>query len=495
MPLLHTWSLAVEEQFYLFFPLLLMAVRRAGRTAWAWIVPITLAVAVASFIISTVLVYVHQESAFYLIFSRTWELAAGSLLALKFLPPLRHRLLAELIALGGFLLIAAAAYKFHRAISFPGPLALAPVLGAAAIIYATTAVDTFVGRLLSLRPVMFIGLISYSLYLWHWPLIVFWQQFTGHKPTMVEIAALFIASMALASLSWRFVEQPFRREGSLVSRRPWSAAAAGAVAASMIGLLYWGSGGWSERYSPVQIATAAYLDYDDAQIYRRGTCFIDSHNQSASEFDKQACATLVANKPNVLLLGDSHAAHLWRAYADTYPEINLLQASISGCKPVVGSRGEVPCVELITAMLDGFIPKTKLDAVILSARWVDDDIPSILQTIKRIKPYAKTVYVFGPIVTYDEGLPRLLAQAETRGPQIIDDARMKEVQQVDMDLAIAIPPEAARYLSIYEMLCPAGEQCTTRTTDGIPVQWDYGHLTYEGGLYLASAMRTKGLFP
>jgi peptidoglycan/LPS O-acetylase OafA/YrhL len=495
MPLLHTWSLAVEEQFYLFFPLLLMAVRRMGKAAWSWMLPITLGVALVSFVISTVLVHVHQESAFYLIFSRTWELAAGSLLALGFLPALRHRLLAELIALGGLLLIIVAAYKFHRAISFPGPLALAPVLGAAAIIYATTAADTFVGRLLSLRPIVFIGLISYSLYLWHWPLIVFWQQFTGHKPMTVEIAVLFVVSVTLAFLSWRFVEQPFRREGGLVSRKPWLTATAGAAAASMIGLLYLGSGGWPERYSPSQVTTAAYLDYDDTPVYRRGTCFIDSHNQSASEFDKQTCATLVVNKPNVLLLGDSHAAHLWRAYADTYPEINLLQATISGCKPVVGSRGEGPCVELVTTMLDDFIPKAKLDAVILSARWIDSDVPSLLQTIERIRPYTKTVYVFGPIVTYDEGLPRLLAQSEARGPDITNRSRTKEVQRVDRDLAAAIPPEAARYLSIYEMLCPAGGQCTTRTADGIPVQWDYGHLTYEGGLYLASAMRTRGLFP
>jgi hypothetical protein len=299
----------------------------------------------------------------------------------------------------------------------------------------------------------------------------------------------------LASLSWRFVEQPFRREGSLVSRRPWSTVTAGALVASLTGLVYLGSGGWPERYSPAQVSTAAYLDYDDAQVYRRGTCFIDSHNQSASEFDREACASLAANKPNVLLLGDSHAAHLWRAYADTYPEINLLQATISGCKPVVEARGEAPCVKLITSMLDQFIPESKLDAVVLSARWVDGDIPLLLRTIEQIRPYTKAVYVFGPIVTYDEGLPRLLAQSETRGAGIVDGARVKDVQRIDMDLALAVPSDKARYVSVYGTLCPSGTTCATRTADGTPIQWDYGHLTYEGGLYLASAMRAKGLFP
>lgn len=495
MPLLHTWSLAVEEQFYLVFPLILMWLAHRGRDAWSWIVPMISAVALVSFIISAVMVYVHQEWAFYLIFSRGWELAAGALIALGAFPRLRNRMLAEVIGLAGLLLIVLAVIFYHKALHFPGVLALAPVGGAAALIYSGTVTGTVVGRLLACRPLVFIGLISYSLYLWHWPIIAFWHSFAGHRPGLAGMAVLFMLCLLVSYLSWRFVELPMRRAGSPVARHPWSSLAVVALTATIFGAASLASGGWPARFTPAQVATAAYLGYDDAAIYRRGTCFIDSHVQGAAAFDRPACLALSTGKPNILLLGDSHAAHLWRAFSDSFPGLNILQATASGCKPVRHGRGEAPCRQIVDGMMTGFIPRTRPDAIILAARWEPDDLAAIQETLTALAPYTKKIYVFGPIVTYDSGLPRLLAQSETRGPAIIENSRLTEAMEADSVLAAALGGGPSQYVSLYQTLCPAPAPCATRAADGSPLQWDYGHLTYQGGLFLASALRSQGLFP
>ena len=495
MPLLHTWSLAVEEQFYLVFPLLLMLIWRSGQRAWTLIVPIAAIAATISFALSVATVYRQQDSAFYLIHFRAWELAAGALLALGLLPPLRNRLLADAIGIGGLVLMALTITLYHRDLHFPGALALAPVAGAAAILYSGTCPGTFVARILSWRPLAFVGLISYSLYLWHWPIIVFWQDYSGHRPGPLGSTVLFSASVLMSVLSWRYIERPMRQSGSLVSRHPWSSLAIAVSTAIAFGAASWGGGGWPGRYTPSQVATAAYLDYDDAGVYRRGTCFIDSHVQQLADFDRSACLERASGKPNVLLVGDSHAAHLWRAFADSFSDYNFMQATASGCKPVVGGKGEAPCLQLINEMITTVVPQTHPSAVILSARWEISDIPALLNTIAALAPNTPKIYVFGPIVTYDAGLPRLLAQAETRGPSIVDDSRMAEGARVDKAIADALRPGPAHYVSLYRILCPAGGKCTTRAGDGSPLQWDYGHLTYQGGLFLASAARVSGEFP
>ena len=165
--LLHTWSLSVEEQFYIFLPPGLLLLRKSTKARMRWSL---IAVCAFSFVLSAIVVRLDAKVAFFLVLTRAWELMVGTLLALHMGPPLASRPVREGAAAIGLAMIAYAIFAFSPLTVFPGPSALLPCLGAVLIIFAGEAGPTLVGHMLSLRPIVFIGLISYSLYLWHWPL-------------------------------------------------------------------------------------------------------------------------------------------------------------------------------------------------------------------------------------------------------------------------------------------------------------------------------------
>ena len=237
MPLLHTWSLGVEEQFYFVWPLLLLLLWKASRGRAYAIALGLLGVVVASFVANVRTIEVAPKDAFFLLKTRAWELGAGGLLALS--PALgRGRALAwlaEALPVAGLALIARAATTLSHEQPYPGWDALMPVLGAALIVYRSGR-DTLAGRLLAVRPLVFVGRISYSLYLVNWPLIVFWRLYTnGSKLTPTASATLAGVSVALAWASWRWVEQPFRRP-ALPRRAVFTRAA---VVAGSVALAAW----------------------------------------------------------------------------------------------------------------------------------------------------------------------------------------------------------------------------------------------------------------
>ncbi len=246
-PLLHTWSLAVEEQYYIFFPLLLIFIAKLEHKHYRRsLVAITL----LSFIASVVVTEAKPDAAFYLIPTRAWELFVGSLLAIHLIPPWRTQGLRELGGLAGLALLLVAIFLYTPKTPFPGYTALLPVLGSALIIHAGVGGVGMVGRLLSLSPVVFIGLISYSLYLWHWPLIVYTKYYSIHPLSGGQMAAIIAAALLLATLSWRFVERPFRRR-QLLATRAQVLNASGVVILVMcgVGLTLVVEQGFTQRYA------------------------------------------------------------------------------------------------------------------------------------------------------------------------------------------------------------------------------------------------------
>ena len=217
-PLLHTWSLAVEEQYYVFFPLLLMITWRLGIR---WTVGILGLVAIVS------LGYAHRDSfhnpaaGFYLLPTRFWELLIGALVAFYFFTRNNSRttathassIMSQSFGLAGLLLIVYAVFEFDRTTPFPGLYALVPTLGTALIIVFANE-KNLVGRFLANRALVGIGLISYSAYLWHQPLFAFARHRSLGDPGTPLIAALSLTAIALAYLSWRYVEIPFRNRNS-----------------------------------------------------------------------------------------------------------------------------------------------------------------------------------------------------------------------------------------------------------------------------------------
>jgi peptidoglycan/LPS O-acetylase OafA/YrhL len=208
-PLLHMWSLSVEEQYYLIWPLLLFLLFRSPwRRHTAKIIFSLFALSLAA---SAVLVEVWPRSAFYHLPSRGWELLLGAIIAFGFVPRIGSRILAEVMSAGGLFLILISFFIYNKDTRFPGAAALLPTVGCALVIHATTSFDTFAKRLLRLPPVTFIGKISYSLYLWHWPFIAIPAYLMLRELTGAEAAIAMVAAILVSIVSWRFVERPFRK--------------------------------------------------------------------------------------------------------------------------------------------------------------------------------------------------------------------------------------------------------------------------------------------
>jgi len=244
MPLLHTWSLGVEEQFYLFWPLLLFACfRLSGGRLRGPLIGVVCVIA-ASLALDLWTLTFAPKVAFYLPHTRGFELAAGALLAM--LPRYRTEAawtwLGEAMPLAGLGLIVWSGLTLSSRAPYPGWEAIYPVLGAALVIYQSRHA-TFARRVLSTPPLVFVGRISYSLYLWHWPLLVFWRHYTnGAALTQSAAAGIGVCSVLAAWLSFAFIEQPFRRPVFVRRAVFATAAAAGMTLAIAAATIVWMQG-------------------------------------------------------------------------------------------------------------------------------------------------------------------------------------------------------------------------------------------------------------
>lgn len=491
-PLLHTWSLAVEEQFYLLFPLFLIVIHNVFKSRYllcTWIF------AGLSLLLSVGLVSADPAAAFYLAPARAWELLAGCLIALGAFPASPHRVIRETLGFAGMGLIVVSVFLYSRGTPFPGLAAVPPAIGAALVIYSGAQRDTLVARLLGVRPVVFLGLVSYSLYLWHWPIIAFSRLALGRDFTKPEELCVIVASLAAATLSWRYVEQPLRRRGTGIAWAGLLRLSAGVmVALCVLGAGLMGSDGLPQRFSPRVDRLAAYTNYDPAKPYREGVCFLTDFRIHVATIDMKRCLTPNPRQPNYLLIGDSHAAHLWIGLSTAYPGIHFLQATASGCKPVLDGPGEPPCRALRSFMLHDYIPRMRPDAILISAAWTARDLKPLLATIDWLRSARRPIVVFGPIVEYQSNLPRLLAVGVARGnPLLVDQLRLPTQASIDRTFESALVGVGVTYISIYRAIC-AQQGCVTITDTGIPLQFDATHLTEAGSVWLARHWKSAGPF-
>jgi peptidoglycan/LPS O-acetylase OafA/YrhL len=491
-PLLHTWSLAVEEQFYIFFPLILLLVRRyfGGRERL-----IMVALALISLGISIWLVRTDKAGAFYLLHSRAWELLLGGLLALGVFPAIRSRVLAGALGLVGLLLIAGSVLLYRENMPFPGLAALAPCIGAALLIHTGKDASLLTAQALSMGPVRFIGLISYSLYLWHWPVAVisryvaFWY---GWDPDLkAHKLAVLALSFAAAVLSWYFVERPFRLRPYRLGSTAMLSASAAAMAFLIVaaGVVY----PLSQRFwqmPPSAERVLATLDYRSPNAKR--LCFLSPKTNDFRYFNQAGCLGMSDTKENWLLIGDSQADDLWMGLSGVNPEINLMQGTASGCKPLLDLKGEQRCTDLMRFLFADFIPKHRFDVILLSARWGSGNIADVKKTVNALKPHAERVVVVGPHVEYKLDLPWLLAASMLKDdPSVVDRARLGKQKQTDRLFAEQLRRDGVGYISLYAALCPAGK-CQVTDKKGLPLAFDYGHLTRSGSMFVAQQIKRSG---
>lgn len=491
-PLLHLWSLGVEEQFYVLFPIALILLAAVGRR---WLPLGVILLTAASLAACIIVTRLDRDFAYFFPLTRAWELMIGALLVLVPLPRV-PRLLRELAALVAVAIILGSAWRFHSGMAFPGWVALIPCLAAAGLIAVGSQGGSLVTQALSWRPVVFVGQISYSLYLWHWPVFVAYRLVNGGAIGRLEAILLVIVSIGIACLSWRYVERPFREKAFLPTQRSvFTAAAVGSLILAITAGVTFQIAQPTATPRDEADRLSRYIAYDDTPVYRRGVCFLLGHINRLEDFKADICLTPSTVKPNVLLMGDSHGAHLWSGLDQVLPEAHVMQATSTGCKPVIETQGEVTCRLLAASTFERIGQDLRPDLLVLSARWEASDMPALRRTIETLRPKVGRLLVSGPIVEYGVALPRLLAQiAEGRDPALFISARVTKTRALDAELRALVEAAGADYASPYSVLCPAsGEACTTQTAQGVPIQWDYGHLTREGSGYVANAVKDAGL--
>lgn len=369
-PLLHTWSLSVEEQFYLFFPIVLLVIKRMGL--WRYAAALCLLAALVSFALSIYGVAYTPTAAFYLLPTRAWELIVGSLLAFGFFPTF-GRGAARWEALAGLALILGPVFLYTPGTPFPGLAALPPVIGAALIIHSGLG-EPAAGRasvvtwLLSSPPLRFIGLISYSLYLVHWPIVVFMKYYYFTIDAYQQIL-IVVVSILLAFLSWRFVEQPARR-GYRQLARPRLFMATG-ICIALVALAGWAA--YESRGLPWRVP-------QDIQLLASKKAHQGPDRDCGAVFqEKRTMADLcvrgsAGREPDFVILGDSHANAVATAIFEAGAEAGRAgyQISDNGYRPLLdfvkfGEEQKYRYLnKLVKSLLDS---KPSVKSVIVAVYW------------------------------------------------------------------------------------------------------------------------------
>ena len=484
MPLLHTWSLGVEEQFYIVHPLLVVAVRRFAPTR---LKPVLALTAVASFGLGLWMALAVPTHAFYALPGRVWELGLGALVAVGAAPRVANGRARDGLALGGLALIGLGYAVIRPNSLFPVPWAALPAVGTALLIaYGAGAVSE---RLLAWAPLRWIGAISYSLYLWHWPIITFWRLRYDMTLAPSDTVVVVALSLAAATLSYVVIEKPFLRRFRHGRSGPIVAVGVAGLAA-MVGVafvVHRGAETW-RTYPPDVRKVAAYADYpstaDHKAQFLDGTCFVSL----GEVYDRKGCLPVSSVKPNLLVFGDSHAAQYWRALTERFPAWTVMQATGAACRPMHGVSTESHCNDFVPFILDDFLVKTKIDAVILAGRWLDGEDAIVDQTIRMLQARGIHVTVIGPVVEYEGEMPAILADAMMRGdPELAARKRLTERRARDRKLGPIVRATGATWVSAWDTECPE-DHCRLFDGEGGPMHFDYGHVTLSGARILMQAV-------
>jgi peptidoglycan/LPS O-acetylase OafA/YrhL len=332
-PLLHTWSLSVEEQFYLLFPLTLFLLYRSARPRMRTWLSVLAAV---SFGLNLWQTQHRPFVAFYWSLPRAWELLIGALVALKAVPPLRNRVARECGGALGLGMILGVLGLPLKTMPFPGYIALLPCLGAALVIYAGETGPSSVRTILAFRPLVFVGVISYSLYLWHWPVIVFSKHPPFYFSESSEPVVVLLFSAGAAFFSFEYIERPFRGASSPFSRRQiFAFGFAASVVTAALAATAFRTGGLPQRYD---LRTRQLIASNTERMQDNGGSCANWRTEVHALSDIKTCTFGGQQLRKIMFWGDSHVDQLYPAIQSLYSEgipndRGVLFMTGSGCLP------------------------------------------------------------------------------------------------------------------------------------------------------------------
>jgi len=484
IPLLHMWSLGVEEQFYLLFPLLIWLLWRFGLRTQFWA---TIVLALVSFGLSE-WAWRHGKlsSNFFFPVTRAWELMLGALLALawRVRPVHDHVPLpwCSVLSTIGLILLLGATFAFDSFTPMPGIYALVPALGAVLVIgYARPG--TWVHRTLAHPWLVGIGLISYSAYLWHQPLFAFTRVRMGEEPSALAHCALIVLTFVLAYLTWRFVEAPFRDSRQVSRRVLMRGAVVGAGLFIGVGLVSEGTQGFSYRLPASDLALARFIDaaaqedYENARFMALGRDFSDS-------------ATL-----KVAVVGDSYAEDLINAISESERLSQNVELRtfyvLPTCQIYFGDAGPVESFirpehrPNCRPMRDATSIRRRLeraDIIVFASSWQRWAIERLPQTVAllSLRP-TQRVIVVGPKRVGTINIRKML-QVPSEQRATIAQPVSDEIRETEAILRRSMPDST--FLSMQDAACGVGQYCRLFTPQGDLISFDGTHLTREGAKYV-----------
>lgn len=497
-PLLHTWTLSVEEQFYVIFPIILLLIWKFFKRA---LLPSILVLTFVSLALSHYGSAHFPDGNFYLLPTRGWELLAGVILAILNLRRTQEQKnqslkpIEQVMPVLGIVMVVGSILVFTETMRHPSFITIIPIVGTMLLIWFCRPGE-FVTRILSTRVFVSIGLVSYSLYLWHFPVFAF------ARIQFVELSdwqkiGLIVLCVTLSVISYFLIEKPARRSKNISSHTVLSAIFCGFVVLTTVYSLFFFSGYAPKKYKELDKIIA--FNYDAGAVFRQHTCFLTPEEiLKDNQFSKCIDPNFDPEKPSLFLWGDSHAAHLMSGYEAVYGETyNIVQRTASLCAPNINiDQPKRPgCRELNDKIFE--MAKTmKPEKIVLASSWGLRNWVDTRDTIQGLQDVGLTnIDIVGPVPRWREKLPKLLTDyVEEHGevPAYMSLGLQEIYIALDKEMRVFAEEESLNYLSPISVLCN-GVGCKPKVgaePDDI-TQFDIHHLTESGSIFLVERMVTK----
>lgn len=507
-PMLHTWSLAIEEQFYVFFPLILWALWKFVKERY-WI-PILALFGIASLIAAQNNWFIDSSSTFYLLQFRAWELIAGAIAAI-FLSHRKQPVYSkQLPSLLGMAMVVYSMFFIGSDLPHPGFITLVPIIGTVLIILFAGP-GTIANKILSLKFFVGIGLISYSAYLWHQPLFAFYRVSQTHEASTWEFIPIMLLVIALSGLSWKYVENPFRNRKRFGRKSIFIGTAV--LAIGLLAVTFVASRA-SINNARTTITGGSFVSVEDRIATNRGlsdTCRIFVG-------DNPDCAT--GDNPEVLLWGDSYSMHLADALKASPTKLAFSQQTLSACAPVLGlahqnagygiADGE-ECIKHNDDVFAWLKTKSNIKYVIMASPWSDAlwpdgeslnrdgqivpngsaSLQALRTTIRKVEALGKQVVLVQPTPNNNEDLGQCLIRASVNKEDLgTCNFDLSQNTRGKINALLQRASNVAPVFSLDPLICPDG--VCLASVDNVFIYRDTAHLSHEGSTYLGATYDLMG---
>lgn len=483
--MLHTWSLAVEEQYYILAPPVLWLAWSLGR--YKAVLGVVIFVIVISLVIAELGTTYAATANYYLLPSRAWELMLGALATLLWPQGKRVReSLRDLLGWFGLGLIIISVIFVSEDTPFPSIWTVPSTLGAV-LILVSAGPNTWIGRLLNLKVFIFFGLISYSLYLWHQPLLALYRVYAGDSANGFGLALMVLASVVMGWVSWRFVERPFRSRIYLTQKKVFTVAAAGLACIALTGVIFVKTSGAIERY-PKYLQNILAVPLADRGKYVRDRYTREVHNRPFS-----------GDQPQVLLIGDSFSQDFYNVISESgaftgyqisadYIEARC-QFHLDGILPegAIEERDLGRCAMSDNRINDSTIARaSKADIIILAFFWRDWAIEQLPVTLKALglQPDTEIILVGSKYFS----TPSMQELQEMAVIDLLDFRAPLDPVTLAVNSALSTVPVRAEFVDITAEVCDTNDACRVFTPEASMISYDKRHLTQEGARYIGKLL-------